>query len=215
MKKLSRAQIDNFWARRAKIANPRISTHFKEDDTHIFDLNLIRQYCNKKSRILDVGCGTCYLSNNLVDDVSFIKAIDKFSKFLKFCRKSPKIKTEVSDILDYRDNRKYDLIIMFGVIMYFDESDTDKIYYKYSRLLKKGGVLIVKHQCGITDDVYINKYSDQIQDNYQALYKSVEKDKQLLSAHFQNVKTIDIYPSRLNPWPNTHFFAFICSQATS
>ena len=43
-------------------------------------------------------------------------------------------------------------------------------------------------------------------------YKKVEKDEELLKEFFQKVTIKDIYPKRLNPWPNTHFYAFIASK---
>lgn len=210
--KLSRRAIDNFWGKRAKIKDPRIATHFKADDTHVYDLKLIHQYCHPQSKVLDVACGTCYLANELVNDVAYIKGTDKFGEFLRYCHVSDKLVVEQADILTYQDDKKYDLILMFGIVMYFSDEDTEKIYQKYRALLKPGGLLIVKHQCGIMEDVIIDKYSEAIGDHYQAVYKSVSKDENLLKKYFPSVQVIDIYPARLNPWPNTHFYAFICQN---
>lgn len=207
---LSRKKIDNFWAKRAQIKDARVATHFKKDDTHIYDLQLIRKYCKKDTEILDVACGTCYLANELVDEVSYIKGTDKFGEFLSHCRVSNKLEVEVADILEYKDSKKYDIILMFGVVMYFDDLDTENIYRKYRTMLKPDGLLIVKHQCGVTEDIIIDKYSEQIGDNYQAIYKNVRKDEAILKKYFSSVIVVDIYPPRLNPWTNTHFYAFIC-----
>lgn len=212
MNPCNRDKVDSFWRKRAKIKDSRISTHFKNDDTHVFDLELIKKYCTVESNVLDVACGTCYLSNELVDYVKHIKAFDKFPEFLRHCKANNKFIIEAADILDYEDDDKYNIILMFGIIMYFNDNDTKKIYEKYSNMLSEDGVLIVKHQCGNKEDVTIDKYSDHIQDHYHAVYKSVEKDKILLKNYFRDIEIIDVYPPRLNPWPDTHFFAFICSD---
>jgi len=213
MKKISRKQVNNFWSKRAQIKDARISTHFKQDDTHLYDLDLIKKYATSKSNVLDVACGTCFLTNQLADNVAYIKGTDKFGEFLEHCQVSKKFEVQQADILTYQDKRKYDLILMFGIITYFDDDDTALIYKRYKKLLTKGGVLIVKHQCGLENDVLIDKFSEQIGDKYQANYKHVNKDLSILKKHFANVELIDIYPSRLNVWENTHFFAFVCKNS--
>ena len=210
---MDKKKVDAFWSKRAKIEDPRVATHFKKDDTHVYDLELIRKYTNPNSDILDLGCGTCYLANELVDEVHYIKAVDKYPEFLKHCRHVPNLETLASYVLDYTDTRTYDLIVLFGVVMYFSEDDTKKIYNMCKQLLKPTGTLIVKHQCGVNEDVAIDNYSPTIGDTYYAVYKHVTKDKKLLEKYF-NVEVVDIYPPRLNPWPNTHFYAFIGTNET-
>lgn len=204
-------KIDNFWKRRAKIKDPRISTHFKQDDTHVFDLKLIRKFCKPTSHMLDLACGTCYLSNELINEVAYIKAVDKYGEFLTHCKTVPNLETVTKDILDFDDTKKYDIILLFGIVMYFNEIDTRAIYRKCKKLLKKGGIVIVKHQCGVLKDVVVDSYSPVIKDTYHAVYKHVEKDKKLLEEFF-DFEVINIYPPRLNPWPNTHFYAFIAQH---
>ncbi len=208
---MDQKKVDEFWSKRAKIADPRISTHFKKDDTHVFDLQLIRKYTNPDSEILDMGCGTCYLANKLVKEVKYIRAVDKYPEFLEHCSVTHNLETEASDVLSYTDTRTYDIILLFGVVMYFSEEDTRKIYAMCHKLLKPNGVLIVKHQCGIEDDVAIDAYSPVIGDNYYAVYKQKQKDIMLLEEFF-DVEVIDIYPPRLNPWKNSHFFAFVSTR---
>ncbi|CAN5142813.1 class I SAM-dependent methyltransferase [soil metagenome] len=205
---MDKKKVDDFWSKRAKIADPRVATHFKKDDTHVFDLELIRNYTQPDSDILDMGCGTCYLANELADEVNYIRAVDKYPEFLEHCHIGPNLEICTSDVIDYTDNRQYDIILLFGVVMYFSEEDTKKIYAMCHKLLRDNGTLIVKHQCGVDEDVAIDNYSSAIGDNYYAVYKHVDTDKKLLE-EFYNVEVVDVYPPRLNPWPNTHFYGFI------
>lgn len=209
--KLDRKKIDKFWEKREKIKDPRVSTHFKTDSTHLFDLALIRKYVTPKTKLLDLACGTCFLSNELVNEVAYIKAMDKFGRFLKHCNISDTFITEEADLIGYKDNNMYDIILGFGIMNYFDNEEASSIYKNMATMLSKDGVFIVKHQSGINEDVLIDAYSDQIGDTYHALYRNVNTDKKLLEQYFQ-VEVIDIYPSKLNPWPNTHFYAFVCKH---
>ena len=211
---VDRKKVDAFWRARQAITDVRESTHFKSDETHVHDLALIREFTHPDSEVLDVACGTCYLSNPLAREVARIHAIDKFGEFLRHCSNAGNLTTEVADILTYEDPRLYDIILAFGIMNYFDDTDTQTIYAKLAHMLKPGGRLIVKHQSGIETDVIVDGYSEEIGMDYHALYRQHDRDRALLEEHFGegNVETRDIYPEELNPWENTHFYAYICRR---
>jgi len=211
--KVNRTRIDSFWEERTKISDPRIATHFKHDDTHIYDLKFIRQFANQDSSVLDLGCGTGCHTNILRDTVKSIKAVDKFESFLSFVTTAKNVSTQKSDILDYEDSNLYDIILLFGVMNYFSDKEASLIYKKCKKLLKPKGSLLVKHACGANEDILVDKFSKEMNTNYYALYRHVKKEQQLLSEFF-TVKIIDIYPDELNPWDNTHFYAFVCTNYT-
>lgn len=209
---MNRKKIDHFWQERTKIKDPRIATHFQYDDTHIYDLRLIKKLIKPNSEVLDLACGTCYISNQFVDQVKYIKAVDKFPQFLKFCKKTEKLEIVVCDILTFTDSKKYDLILLIGIMLFFDDQDSETIYKKCHELLKKNGVLLVRHQCGVKEDVVVNKYSQTVGGNYYARYKHLDKEAKMLKRIFPTVEIVDSLPKRLNPWPNTHHYAFICRK---
>lgn len=209
---MDRKKFDRFWQKRTKIKDPRIATHFKHDDTHVYDLRLIRKLIKPDAEVLDLACGTCYISNQFVDQVKYIKAVDKFPEFLKHCKKSPKMETVACDILAFTDSKKYDLILLIGIMLFFDDQDSEAIYKKCHKLLNKNGIMFVRHQCGVKGDVVVNKYSQTVGDNYCARYKHLDKELQMLKKIFKKVKRVDILPKHLNPWPDTHHYAFICKK---
>lgn len=212
MKKIiDRKRIDKFWKDRTAIKNPRVATHFKEDDTHVYDLALINKYVKPDSKVLDLACGTCYISNELVGKVSYIKGVDKFGEYLKHCKVSKNFEVEKKDLLKFTDAKKYDLIILIGIMLFFDDKDTGAIYKKCLKLLNDGGVVIIRQQYGVGRDVVVDKYSETVGSNYFAYYRSLKKEITILSKFFQ-VKTVDIMPKRLNPWPETHHYALICRK---
>ena len=212
MSELDKTKIDAFWKSRTEIDNPRIATHYKQDDTHEYDLVLIRKYLKPTTHLLDMGCGTCFLSNQLIGDVAHIVAVDKYKEFLQHAVSSPKIETIASDLLNYSDDRKYDVIIMFGVANFFNDAELMKLYSFCASHLSDEGVFIVKHTCGIQEDVVIDNYSEQIGQHYHAIYRLDSREQKMLESVFSDVCKVDIYPERLNPWPNTHFYAFVCKQ---
>lgn len=209
---MNRKKIDSFWKNRTKIKDPRVATHFKHDNTHVYDLRLIKKFIKPDTQVLDLACGTCYISNQFIDQVKYIKAVDKFPEFLKHCKKTPKLETVACDILNFEDTKKYDLILLIGIMLFFDDKDSTIIYKKCDRLLNKDGVLFIRHQCGVKEDVIVDKYSTTVRNNYYARYKHLDKELNMLKKIFREVKVIDILPKRLNPWDDTHHYAFICRK---
>ncbi|MCZ1264081.1 class I SAM-dependent methyltransferase [Paenibacillus tundrae] len=209
---LDKNKVDSFFKRRAKISDPELATHYKKDDTINFDINLIEKYVNTDSKILDLGCGPGRITNILESKVSYIKAVDNQKEFLSSCTNSPKVEKVVAHLADFQDDNKYDAILLFGVLNYFNNDEVEKIYNNCNSMLKMDGVLIVKHACGIFEDVIIDKFSEQINDWYHVLYRHIDKDQVLLEQAGFSSSVVDIYPPRLNPWSNTHYHAFVAKK---
>jgi len=212
---LDKTKIDNFFAKRAQISDPNLATHYKEDDTILFDTGLIEQYIDSSSTVLDLGCGPGRTTNVLESKVSYIKAVDKQRAFLDFCNNSPKIETVESDLTEFHDNKQYDVILLFGIFNYFNDDEVKTIYNNCFAMLKDNGVMLVKHACGVEEDVIIDHYSEQIDDWYHVLYRHTSKDELLLQQSGFETTMIDIYPERLNPWKNTHYYAFVAKKDLS
>lgn len=209
---MDKNKVYKFWEKRTTVNHPRISTHFQNDDTHLFDLKIIEEYLKPESQILDLACGPCFYSNMIVDKVKYIKAVDKFGKFFKFCKKTPKLETVEMDLVNFEDKHKYNLVLLIGIMHFLNEKEREIVYKKAFKYLKKDGVVYIRHQCGVNEDVDIDKYSKKIGDNYVAKYLKINKEINMLKRIFKKVKVIDIFPQRLNPWPDTHYYAFVCKK---
>ena len=109
-----------------------------------------RSFLNLKPKIksvIEFGCGTGWLTNS----ISYyyrknVRAIDFTEKAVNIAAKiSKEIKVKpsyyVSDIFDYQDKNKYDLVISLGVLHH--TVDTRKAFNYISRFVKPGGYLYV------------------------------------------------------------------------
>jgi SAM-dependent methyltransferase len=209
---LNKQKIDLFWKSRAKVKDSRLATHFKHDDALNYDLNFIQNYITSHSCILDLGCGTGAITNALESYVTEISAVDKSDDFLKFCIDSPKVTKKVADLPNYSDTKQYDLILMFGLLYYLDDGDVKQLYKTCQRLLKENGKLLIKHACGISKGVIVDAYSKVLGQHYHALYRSLIRDRDLLANYFSKHSVLDIYSNSLNPWLNTHYYAFVVEK---
>lgn len=79
--------------------------HNLEDDSLSYDVALVKQYLPNNARILDLGCGTCTLTNELIPYASYIRGVDKRPGLLKFSKGGKNFETIVGDISEYRDDK--------------------------------------------------------------------------------------------------------------
>lgn len=208
-KLLDKDKIDAFWESRTSVENPRLATNYRDDGRLRIDVALVREHLKENATILDLGAGTCTLASELFPFVKRIVAVEKFAGFLESADDVPKLKKVCSDVTEFQTNEKFDAILLFGVVNFLTNAEAQRLYSNCARMLTEHGVLIVKHQCGVKEEIVVDKYSDELQTHYNARYPSVGEERALLQEHFQT-EVIDVYPAEINRWENTHFYAYVC-----
>ena len=204
---LHKEKIDSFWKRRTEIKDVKIAANYRDDGRLAYDSQWVRQLIKPGSRILDLGAGTCQLSLQLLDLASEILAVEKHAGFFDLVPDYTNLIKHQADILEFSSAEQFEAILIFGVINFISEAEEMALYKKCHTLLKPGGFLLVKNQCSIHKELIIDSYSEALADHYHARYPQVDHQQKLLTQYF-NVKRFDIYPSHLNLWENTHFYAF-------
>ncbi len=107
--------------------------------------NLI--FKNKIKKIIEFGCGTGWLTNTLSKLYKKeLTAVDFTKKAIEHSKKiSEKLNVHpnyfLSDIFDYQDKTKYDLVISMGVLHH--TKDCKLAFKKISNFVKDGGYLYV------------------------------------------------------------------------
>jgi len=207
--------IEEYYQKMAENITDAKATRNNAKDFTEFDVNLMRRFADRTKTLLDLGSGTGLLINNLINDYKQITAVEKYPNFSKFITKTPKIKLITNDLLDLVsiESNNFDVVSLFGVMNYFSNEEAKYLYTQVATYLNKGGVLVVKNQFGINEDVIVNGYSEELKTNYYSEYRQVDKEMELLrSIGFNNIEKIDIYPPEYNRWDNTHFYALICTK---
>ena len=188
--------------------HPGMEKFFCKNDLSTFDADLILKYTTPDTKILDLGSGSGVILKKIYKHVSHITAVESFKKLTDFIIRSPKIDIQNENIAIYEPAMEYDIITFFGIMQYFNESESLNIYKKYRDALKENGRIIVKNQFGVQEDVVVSGYSQELKKDYFSEYRHVDKEvRNLKLVGFQNIDVIDIYPQECNRWTNTHFYA--------
>lgn len=210
---VDRTKIDRFWEARSRQSGIE-AARFHPEFTP-FDVKLAESYLADGTNVLDLGCGTCALANALAERQSLhIHAVDKFPGMLTFADKRANLTTEVADAVDYKAIYKFNVILLFGVINSIpDCCDRIRMYKNQLDMLVPGGILIVKSQFGIYEEVAFDGFSDGLGMDYTAVYPFINDEQAVLEKLF-SVDRIDPYPAEYNNWKNTHFYALVCRKLT-
>ena len=114
---------------------------------------------------------------------------------------------------DFDTNKKFDLVLLFGVMQFFNEQESKQIYTKCKKFLQKErgkSKLLIKQQFGLKEDVFV-EYSNELKQRYFSTYRHIDKEIELLkNAGFKTISKFDIYDKKANRWENTHFYALVC-----
>lgn len=201
--------VDDFFKKRFTIDDNYVVSRYRHNDRAEYDSDFIKQYINPESIVLDLGCGTGILEEQLYKYVKKIIAVDKYQEFLDKAIKSENIEYLVDNFENLDFQEKFDLILLFGVTMYLTDEQLNNLLKKMSILLKKDGVAIIKNQWGVDSELIVNKYSDDLESMYYAKYRKLSDIiNQIKNLGFK-CETHDIYPENMNDWKNTHEYALV------
>ena len=149
MKKDSKNKAEKFWDR---TANSYDKEEEKDKKTYEHIIGRTKRYLKSSDTILDLGCGTGLVSNELSANVKNIDAIDFSTKMIEIAKtkaENRKIKNiEYSHTTVFDDRLKlasYDVIFCFYILHLLDNEQ--KIMRKIHELLKPDGILISVTPC--------------------------------------------------------------------
>ena len=103
------------------------------------DANFILKFANKSSNLLDLGSGTGLIVNKIFEHVKSIECLEPFRQFSDYIVKAPNVTIQNKSVFEYKTNRKFDLVTMFGFMHYFNEEEAIFIYKRIKNEFLMGG----------------------------------------------------------------------------
>ena len=122
---------------------------------------LLRIEATPDSTILDAGCGYCYHTVRLARSGAIITAVDFSEAALKVARETItnagiNVTLQTADLTALRfPDSSFDAVVSWGVLMHIPE--LEKALSELSRVLKRGGVLVVSENNMRSPDVAIRE----------------------------------------------------------
>ena len=170
------------------------------------NFKLLKPYLKSSMTVLDLGAGDGRLTKMVADWVYKVTAVD-YTEAVKRISHA-RISTAVADIREYSDPRQYDLVLLFGVMNFIQ--DPEEFYRPVRPLVRDGGALVVKHQCGRRGTVDVETAIDGVP--YISCYRHIgDEVSALIGAGFGKVEVSTPYPDSMNPWKNTVHTAFVAT----
>ncbi|MBI5961698.1 MAG: class I SAM-dependent methyltransferase [Chloroflexi bacterium] len=140
---------EKFWDRTAASYDQEEK---KDEQTYIQIIEKTKKYLKMSDIVLDFGCGTGLIANEIADQVKAIHAIDSSSKMIELAKK--KAAARSIENIDYAhatlfDERyqggSFDAILVFHVLHLLE--DTHTVMQRINELLKPGGLIISVTPC--------------------------------------------------------------------
>ncbi len=154
----SHNQAEKFWDR---IANNYDKEEKKDTQTYSHIFEKTRKYLKGSDVVLDYGCGTGLVSNEIAGNVKMVYAIDISSKMIEIAknkatgREIENIDYAYSTIFNDRyKNGSFDVILAFYILHLSD--DSQRVIQRVNELLKPGGLFISATPC-MGDKLILNK----------------------------------------------------------
>jgi 2-polyprenyl-3-methyl-5-hydroxy-6-metoxy-1,4-benzoquinol methylase len=132
----------------------------KDEQTTIKIIDRTRKYLKISDTVLDFGCGTGLISNDIADNVKIIYAVDTSSKMIEIAknkadnRKIQNINYTYTTIFDEKyKSGSFDVILAFYILHLLE--DNQKTIQRINDLLKPGGLIISVTPC-IREKIFLN-----------------------------------------------------------
>ena len=128
-----------------QIAKKWDSSLYDQKHSYVFKygedlLNLLRP--KRGEKILDLGCGTGYLTNLVAESVADVTGIDSSEEMIKLAKQNyPKIKFELKDAADFHFTEKFDAVFSNAVLHWVLQKE-DAVARVYDNLIKGGRFIL-------------------------------------------------------------------------
>lgn len=194
---------ENFWT--SKNDYPAYGTIKQR---RLYELNFLIPKLQGES-ILDLGCGDGALINCLYHLTDFKKyyASDWSENLLKSVNHN--IKTKFYDCNNPQDLPKTDTIIFAGVLPFiFEDKKVLELFDKFN-----ANNIFIRTPCNLgTCREIVNTFSDNLQEQYSSVYRTVDEVTNLIKEKFKLTETVRIYPDEIESKFGTKQYYFVAEK---
>jgi len=182
----------------------------------LVDTNFIVDKLAGAASVLDIGCGegSMLLSLREFTEIRLFYGYDVSPSLIKRLLDKwgsvPGLKAKVVNLITLKELPITDVTLALGSFPYIFDND------HLHKLLKniKSNLLIVRAPCTLNkEDEIINKFSEDLGDNYASIYRTVDNYVSILSDHFIVSEISRAYPDEIESKYGTKHFFFVCKKS--
>lgn len=149
----------------------------------------------RSARILDVGCGQGMLVRFLLaDGYEAVCGIDVSADQIDLARRLGTPHVDQADLFGFADRnpQQYDAVVALDVIEHFDRADVQRVFDAFARLLRPGGILVLRTPNGASP--YSGRYlfSDL---THGVIYTNRSLEQVAAVTGFADVRTFPVRPA--------------------
>lgn len=200
---------EKFWKNREKY--PPVIYNFQR---RYLDIGVIIENITNVNSILDLGCGEgqVLLILRELTDIKNYYGYDLSSVFIKNLINRwgnwSGLRTKIINFTTFDEFPKTDMCVCMGVLLYIYSDILLKDMFKCI----KSKVFIVRAPCSLDDRLEIDKFSEEFEENYAAVYRTIPEYISILSESF-DIKSIDrCYPDEIESKYGSKQYFFVCEN---
>jgi 2-polyprenyl-3-methyl-5-hydroxy-6-metoxy-1,4-benzoquinol methylase len=202
LKKVNKKVIKDFYAKKSTSNRLRWTS---KDMLH-FEKRMLKKKLKSNDYILDLGAGDGELAKLISSSTNKILAVDNQKNFARFFTRSNE-NFVCQDLLKFNSTKKFDFILLFGVITCLNKNDENALYRNISKYLKRDGFLVVKNQVTSGQEIIIDSISQELGSLYSSRYPNLSEQINRLIKYFRLFEVIE-YPDQFNKHVNTRHVMF-------
>lgn len=174
------------------------------------------------TKVLDVGCGIGRWGDALKGKIKQYDGTDFSEDLLEIARarfndeKSFDFYEIPAQSLNELEGKKYNLIIMAGVLHYINTEDIKGIFKNFEQTLEHQGEIYIRLPIALENDlVLLDEWSEELADNYNAIYRNVDFYMEIFDEVFTSIQVVEqsmLYPENLNNRKETAQYYFILKK---
>jgi ubiquinone/menaquinone biosynthesis C-methylase UbiE len=191
--------------------------HAKEYRTAFEQLDELASYLHRTERrhlfqvvstspemeVLDLGCGTGRWAFEFARRCRRVVAADFSKGMIERARQEAtdrgleNIEFHVASIQEFSSTDRFDIIVLSGILVYFQDDELPEILQNVHRHLKPGGKVVSRETVAIHErQELLNQFHNKVDDTYSAIYRLPDEYRQVFArCGFRQLYADDFTPT--------------------
>lgn len=189
-------QTKNFFQKRAskyREDNPYSVTMYQDNNAELVhkrnekEMNKLipRLELSKGSKVLDIACGIGRWADRMPDYITEYYGVDFSEELVAIANKRNNrdnisfvqgAASEIEAVLKEKGKAGFNRVLLIGILMYLNEADVKSMFQQLGNICEEHAIICIREPIGLGERLTLqNFYSDELKDDYNAIYRTREE----------------------------------------